>query len=188
MAPCEFLDLDEENKVQESTIEENGDNNRDKLYKELLYTHERWILGEQTFPLWENIYPIIVSALFIIYFTSSLTNIEKSILSLLGIIFTYNWLCMLSRNQIYSRARQTRLKIIEGLINLNLTDYEVGYVKNQENFWNRRATWDIRKSLPKYLIIIWLLILIYPWFFVILYGIFKLLGSNLPYEGLIPYM
>src|SRR5271157_4725874 len=75
MAPCEFLDLDEENKMQESTIVGKDDNNIDLIYKDLLYTQERWILGEQVFPLWENIYAIIVSALYIIYFTSALGRI-----------------------------------------------------------------------------------------------------------------
>jgi hypothetical protein len=158
--------------------EDNRDANKEEsIYRDLSFTTQLYLMSEQVFPLWENIYSVIVGAFFITYFTaSSLSNIMKMILCIIGAFFCINWFRIVSRNHLFSRARQERITRLldilqfdiplneEGTEKIKLFDgyaTEYDYVKKEERFWNKTSSWYLRKALPKYLSIIWVLLLLY---------------------------
>jgi len=141
------------------------------IYKDLTYTQNAYYLGEQIFPLWENVYAVLVSAFFIAYFTSPHINyLIKLILIFIGLIFSICWFLLVSRNQIYSEARANRLKElekalrrridgVEPLMLFTLSEKEQEFVASRKSCFSIR-TWCLRKLVPMSLVFIWIIILI----------------------------
>ena len=150
----------------------------DKIYKDLIYTQNAYFLGEQIYPYWENIFALIVSGFFIVYFTAtSLGYPEKLVLGVLGLIFSFNWFRIVTRNYLYSQARAERMGDLEKAISqdiliettegkktlklFNLSEHQNKIITERENYWSKKGTWLLRKTAPKYLLIIWVWLLIY---------------------------
>ena len=150
----------------------------DRIFKDLMYTQKAYFTGEQIFPVWESIYALIVSGLFVTYFTAtSLGFLEKLILSFIGLFISFGWFCLVSRNHLYSLARHERMKELEKAIQdeilsgttaaesdmkpFSLIQYQETYISEREKLWNKAKTWFIRKVLPLLLSFIWLVLIIY---------------------------
>lgn len=154
--------------------------NEDRIYKDLTYTQKAYFSGEQIFPTWESIYAIIVSGFLITYFAAtSLGFPQKLILSVIGLVLSLSWFCLVSRNLLYSEARHDRMKKLEKAIQsvnpdeaektqngvnlFNLIQYQEDFIndKKHKKPWNKIGTWYIRKFIPFLLSIIWLVLMIY---------------------------
>ncbi|MBL7126493.1 MAG: hypothetical protein ISS58_04690 [Dehalococcoidales bacterium] len=152
--------------------------NEERIYKDLMYTQKAYFTGEQIFPVWESIYALIVSGLFVTYFTAtSLGFLEQLILSFIGLFISFGWFCLVSRNHLYSLARRERMKELEKAIQdeilggieavesdmkpFSLIQYQETYISEREKLWNKVKTWCIRKILPLLLSFIWFVLIIY---------------------------
>ncbi len=147
--------------------------NEDRIYNDLMYTQNAYFSGEQIFPNWEHIYALVISGFLITYFTA--TNLgcpEKLILSVIGLLLSFNWFCLVSRNYLYSQVRAERLKELEKVMQdeiskrtalklFNLVECQEEFINRQKKPWNKIGTWRIRKFLPMFLLIIWLVLMIY---------------------------
>jgi hypothetical protein len=150
----------------------------DRIYKDLQYTFNAYSAGEQVYPNWENIYALIVSGFFIVYFTApGLVFFAKLLLASLGIIFSLNWLRLVSRNYLYARARVQRIRELEkalqeaipqekrttptGLALFDLMEYQDRFINTQQSRVSKKGTWLIRKRVPQLVLCIWIVLLAY---------------------------
>jgi len=150
----------------------------DRIYKDLGYTLSAYSAGEQVYPNWESIYALIVSGFFIVYFTApGIEWFAKFLLVVLGMIFSLNWLRLVSRNYLYTRARIQRIRELEkalqeaipqekrrtpkGLALFDLREYQDSFVNTRQSWWSKEGTWPLRKSVPKLVLFIWIVLLVY---------------------------
>jgi len=148
------------------------------IYKDLMYTQKAYFSGEQIHPNWEYIFALIVSGFLITYFTAtSLGFPEKVVITIVGILLSASWFCLVSRNYLYAKVRTERMRELEEAIRrkisdgepqekpvvelFNLIERQDKYIKEQRKPWNKIGTWYIRKFLPFCLLIIWIVMMIY---------------------------
>ncbi|KPL00483.1 MAG: hypothetical protein AMJ91_04545 [candidate division Zixibacteria bacterium SM23_73_3] len=149
----------------------------DKIYKDLTYTQHSYFCGEQIFPYWENIFAVIIAGFFITYFSIEEDKlIEKTLLCVIGFIFSLGWFCLVSRNYLFSKCRGDRLRELQQALKQSVAtdkgtekkialfcegEYVSCCTEKEKKWFNKTDSWTIRKLLPMSLSIIWVFLLVY---------------------------
>ncbi len=149
----------------------------DKIYKDLTYTQTSYYMAEQIYPYWENIFAVIVGAFFVTYFNDSLNANDRLLLAVIGFLFAVSWFLLVSRNFLFSLNRGARIKMLENALKqtvklddeksitlFNLIEYLEENNKLKHKWHNKFPTWSIRRLLPLFLTIIWLILIVYSFF------------------------
>ena len=149
----------------------------ERLYKDLLYTTNLYLGGEQIYPYWEAVYALLTGAFLTVYFTQSLGLLERLALCAIGLLFAVNWRRLDGRNREYADSRekrmnklmealQTQVTIGKGKETLCVTTFDLPADQRRDlcerrTFWNRRSTWALRLDISTHLIVIWILLVLY---------------------------
>ncbi|MGA2367678.1 MAG: hypothetical protein ABSF74_03770 [Dehalococcoidia bacterium] len=142
------------------------DEEADRIYKALQLAQDQYFSGEQIFPLWESIYSVIVSGLFIVYVTLPMYKwILHLFTCLMAMVFSIVWALIINRSASYSFARMKRMKYLESLLDnkypslFDSQAYTEELVNGKKRWY--RETWRIRRLVPVCLLTIWLILLVY---------------------------
>ena len=146
----------------------------ESVYRYLTYTTDMLLGAEQVFPNWENIHALIASGLLVLYFTAGQVGIPERLgFCFIGIVFCVNWLRLVSRNYLYTLARAEQIAILEKALRrevvmkgevltlFDLEEFQSQFIRPRLNFWNRKGTWYVRRDVPKHLLVIWALVVVY---------------------------
>ncbi|NLJ38000.1 MAG: hypothetical protein GX432_04460 [Candidatus Atribacteria bacterium] len=148
------------------------------IYKDLCYTSNSYYSSEQIYPMWENVYAIIVSGFFYVFFTSDdLTDMRRSIICIIGIVLSLGWFLVVRRCYFYSNIRSQKMHKLEKDLTTKM-NYSVNQTLPKQDFecfklfdmqdiideqdkktFFKIGTWIIRKYTPLVLFIIWIILL-----------------------------
>lgn len=159
------------------------------LYRDLEHTRSLYLGAEQIYPYWETIYALITGAFLTVYFTSpKLGFLLRLILCSVGLIYSRNWRRLVERNRAYANAREGRMRIlsdilqksvrldpplevcpddrlepktITGFSTFTIFQDQKDYLDRHATPWNQESTWTLRIFIPRFLLWIWALLVLY---------------------------
>ncbi len=147
----------------------------DLLKERYEYAFNARLNSQQIYPLWENIYALIVGQIFIAYFTTSKPHYEY-IICATGILFSFFWLVLIITNEKSSFSMMMNIQSIENDIQMEYNKIGVNhdgmyhsdrrrqYFSNYKGLIPYSIIRNRGKIPPILLILIWIALICYELF------------------------